>query len=115
MNRTAEAANPQSAPAMTFSRPTSVANRAIRSAISSGCSTRLVVWLMTPGMRIFPSGTTRVEADQLRGLRAIDGLAGLRRRILVYRGPRRMATADGIDVWPVDHFLAVLASDTLWP
>ena len=56
-----------------------------------------------------------MEADQLRGLRAIDGLAGLRRRILVYRGPRRMATADGIEVWPVDHFLAVLASDKLWP
>ena len=59
--------------------------------------------------------TTRAEADQLRGLRAIDGLAGLRRRILVYRGPRRMATADGIEVWPVDHLLAVLARDKLWP
>src|SRR5215472_9082018 len=55
LNRTAEAANPQSAPAMTFSRPTRAANRMIRSAISSGCSTRLVVWLMTPGIRILPS------------------------------------------------------------
>ncbi len=59
--------------------------------------------------------TTRAEADQLRGLRAIDGLAGLRRRILAYRGARRMATADGIEVWPVDHLLAVLATDKLWP
>src|SRR5262245_35956044 len=56
LNRTPEAANPQSAPAMTFSRPTILANRTIRSAISSGCSTRLVVWLMTPGTRIMPSG-----------------------------------------------------------
>ena len=59
--------------------------------------------------------TTRAEADQLRGLRAITGLAGLRRRILAYRGPRRMATADGIEVSPVDHLLAMLASDKLWP
>jgi hypothetical protein len=31
LNRTAKAANPQSAPAMTFSRPTSLANRSMRS------------------------------------------------------------------------------------
>src|SRR5207245_3541617 len=55
LNRAAEAANPQSAPAITFSRPTILANRTIRSAISAGCSIRLVVWLMTPGMRILPS------------------------------------------------------------
>jgi predicted AAA+ superfamily ATPase len=59
--------------------------------------------------------TTRADADQLRGLRAIDGLAGLRRRVLAYRGPRRMVTADGIEVWPVDHLSAALASDKLWP
>ena len=41
--RSAEAANPQSAPAMTFSLPTSFAKRTIRSATSSGCSTRFVV------------------------------------------------------------------------
>jgi predicted AAA+ superfamily ATPase len=58
---------------------------------------------------------TRAEADQLRGLRAIEGLRGLRRRILVYRGPRRMTTADGIEVWPVGHLLEALATDTLWP
>src|SRR5881409_3809208 len=50
-----EAANPQSAPAMTFSRPTMFAKRTMRSAISAGCSTRLVVWLITPGMRIVRS------------------------------------------------------------
>ena len=63
LKRTADAANPQSAPAMTFSRPTRLANRWIRSAISSGCSTRLVVWLMTPGMRILPSGSLHVLED----------------------------------------------------
>src|SRR5215831_12408146 len=43
LNRTAEAANPQSAPAITFSRPTRLANRTMRSAMSAGCSTRFVV------------------------------------------------------------------------
>ncbi len=66
-------------------------------------------------LAIETKSATRAEADQLRGLRAIAGLAGLRRRILVYRGARRLATADGIDVWPVDHLLAALASDKLWP
>src|SRR5215472_4258596 len=49
LKRTAEAAKPRSAPAMTFSRPTILAKRS-RSAITSGCSTRLVVWLMTRGI-----------------------------------------------------------------
>ena len=38
---------PQSAPAITFSRPTSLAKRRSRSAISSGCSTILLAWVMT--------------------------------------------------------------------
>src|SRR5262245_26206391 len=57
LNLRAEAANPQSAPAITFSRPTILAKRRILSATNSGCSTRLVVWLITPGMRIFQSGS----------------------------------------------------------
>ena len=60
--------------------------------------------------------TTRADAaDRLRGLRAIDGLKGLRRRILVYRGTRRMTTADGIEIWPVDHLLSAIEHGTLWP
>ena len=47
---------PQSALATTFSRPTSSANRVIRSAIVSGCSTMEVAWLMTPGRSTAPSG-----------------------------------------------------------
>lgn len=57
----------------------------------------------------------RADADQLRGLRAIQDLAGLRRRVLVYRGARAMVTADGIDVWPADRLLTALAEDGLWP
>src|SRR5215471_2542052 len=58
--------------------------------------------------------TNRAEADQMRGLRAVEDLARLRRRILVYRGTRHMTTADGIEVWPVGHLLEALATDTLW-
>ncbi len=60
-------------------------------------------------------GTARADADQLRGLRAIEDLNGIRRRILVHRGSRRMATADGIDVWPVEHLMAAVEGGTLWP
>lgn len=57
----------------------------------------------------------RADAGQLRGLRAIQGLEGLRRRILVYRGTRSMTTVDGIEVWPVARLLAALAEDALSP
>ena len=53
--------------------------------------------------------------DELRGLRAVADLPRLRRRILVNRGSRRLATSDRIDVWPVAHFLDALAGDRLWP
>jgi hypothetical protein len=49
-DETAPCAKPQPVDAMTFSRPTSLARRTTRSATSSGCSTTLVAWLMTPGM-----------------------------------------------------------------
>src|SRR4029450_1868769 len=49
--------SPQSVHAITFSRRTRLAYRTRRSATSSGCSTRLVAWAMTPGIRILPSGS----------------------------------------------------------
>jgi hypothetical protein len=45
----AKLAKPQSAPAMTFSRPTACAKCSMRSAISSGCSTMFEECVMTPG------------------------------------------------------------------
>ena len=39
-----------------LSRPTTPAKFLMRHATSSGCSTTLVEWVTTPGMRIFPSG-----------------------------------------------------------
>lgn len=49
-----------------------------------------------------------------KGLRVIEPLAGLQRRIVVYpRGPA-MRTKDGIDVLPFKQFADELAVDTLW-
>ena len=56
----------------------------------------------------------RVGEPSLRGLRAVGGLAGLRRRILVYLGKRDLVTADGIEVLGIERFLEELAADTLW-
>jgi predicted AAA+ superfamily ATPase len=58
---------------------------------------------------------THAGADRLRGLRAVQGLKGLRRRVLVFRGPRPMVTSDRIEIWPVDRLLEAIAEDTLWP
>lgn len=48
-----------------------------------------------------------------KGLRAISGMKGLQRRIVVYpRGPV-LKTKDGIDVMPFDHFASELAANSL--
>lgn len=49
-----------------------------------------------------------------KGLRALDGLKGLRRRLVVYPEGPQLQTADGIDVLPFDRFSARLAADALW-
>ena len=59
----AKLAKPQSAPAMTFSRPTAWAKRPMRSAISSGCSTMFEEWVMTPGISDLPSGSLTLFPD----------------------------------------------------
>ena len=59
--------------------------------------------------------TTNVSDKTVRGLRAINGLKGLVRRVLVCPGGRRLLTREGIDVLPVDEFLRALDEGTLWP
>ena len=56
----------------------------------------------------------RPHDRHLAGLRAVAPLAGLRRRILVHTGRRRMESADGIDVWPLAEFLQALETDRIW-
>src|SRR5262249_11466266 len=81
-------ANPQSLPAMTFSRPTSLAYCTMRCATSSGGSTRLVVWATTPGMSILPQGhSVFVEALHDRFPAAIKGC--VRGGALLARHPPR--------------------------
>ena len=57
----------------------------------------------------------RYNTALLRGLRAIEDLPGLVRRVLVHDGGRAFRTEDGIDVWPVKRFLEALRTDGLWP
>jgi predicted AAA+ superfamily ATPase len=57
----------------------------------------------------------RIGPPMLSGLRAISDLQGVVRRILVYSGPRVYKTEEGIEVWPVERFLAALSDGRLWP
>ena len=57
----------------------------------------------------------RVGPEDLRGLKAVADLNGLVRRVLVYRGERRMKTTDGVDVWPIGALHQALAEGSLWP
>jgi predicted AAA+ superfamily ATPase len=52
------------------------------------------------------AGATYTAAG-LSGLRAMDRLAGLKRRILVYQGRTSGKTTDGIEIIPLDEFLSV--------
>ncbi len=59
--------------------------------------------------------TSQYNLTMLKGLRAIAGLAGLTRRILVYNGRRSFQSEDGIQVWPLATFHRVLRDGLLWP
>ena len=84
---------------------------------TSGRSTMEVDFILVRGSDLIAieakSGNTFADA-WCKGLRAIEPLEGLRRRIVVYpRGPV-MRTKDGIDVLPFKHFAEELAADALW-
>ena len=66
-------------------------------------------------LAIEAKSTPRYHANLLKGLRAIDGLPGLTRRLLVYAGRRSWQTADGIEVWPARRFAAAVGERGLWP
>lgn len=57
----------------------------------------------------------RLRPAQLSGLSAIAELPHVVRRVLVYGGTRALKTPEGIDVWPVERFLAALEDGKLWP
>ena len=53
----------------------------------------------------------QVSTQDYRGLRAINQLAKVKRRILVYMGEYNLKTEDGIEVWPFDFFCQNLTED----
>ncbi len=57
----------------------------------------------------------RLRPEDTRGLDALKDLAGLARRLLVYRGRRRFVTESGIDVLPFEALVRELSDDRLWP
>lgn len=59
--------------------------------------------------------TDRYHTGLLRGLRKLEELPGLVRRVLVYTGTRPFRSADGIDIWPAQRFAATVANAELWP
>jgi predicted AAA+ superfamily ATPase len=58
---------------------------------------------------------SRFSGSFTSGLRAIGELPGVVRRILVYRGNRKLKTPDGIEVWPLPTFLRSVENACLWP
>ena len=59
--------------------------------------------------------TDRYHTGLLKGLRLLDALPGVVRRILVYTGERSFRSADGIEIWPARSFAARVAGGSLWP
>ena len=59
--------------------------------------------------------TDRYHTGLLKGLRAIDELPRLVRRVLVYTGRRSFRSADGIEIWPARRFASMVAAGKLWP
>ena len=49
-----------------------------------------------------------------KGLKAIQELKGVKKRIIVYMGRERGKTKDGIEIWPFDFFCKALGTKTLW-
>ena len=82
----------------------------------AGAARTEVDFLLRRGQRFIAleaKATTRYSSEVLSGLRAISGLAGLERRILVYRGSQALRTEEGIDVWPVRTLLDAIEGGTL--
>lgn len=59
--------------------------------------------------------TNRYNTAMLRGLRSMEDLPRLSRRILVYTGARAFRSDDGIEVWPLNDLHQALETDQLWP
>ncbi len=75
-----------------------------------------VDFLLTQGkdtIAIEAKSAQTIRPEHLKGLRAISGLKGIRRRMVVYCGQSRRATQDGIEILPFPDFVDVLRTRTL--
>ncbi len=66
-------------------------------------------------LAIETKAASRYNTGLLKGLRAIEKLPGLARRVLVYDGARTFRTEDGIEIWTVARLLEALQTHSLWP
>ena len=76
-----------------------------------------VDFLLTRGdarLAIEVKSTARYSSTLLRGLRAVNDLPNVARRILVFNGDRVFQTEDGIHIWPLNHFHEALSEGRLW-
>lgn len=55
-----------------------------------------------------------LQRSHFKGLKAISELEGLRKKILVYPGEKKMKTEDDIEIWPLPFFLECLDNNNLW-
>jgi predicted AAA+ superfamily ATPase len=56
----------------------------------------------------------KIKSVHLKGLNAISELKGLKKRILIYPGDKKMIMGDNIEIWPLHGFLDMLDNDRLW-
>jgi len=59
--------------------------------------------------------SNRFDSSMVQGLRAIAGLRGVVRRLLVYAGERSLRVDGDIEIWPLRRFSEALALGRLWP
>lgn len=57
---------------------------------------------------------TKVRNEMVAGLKAVESLPGLQRRILVYLGNLRLKMDGNIEILPLKEFLRVLETGSLW-
>ena len=57
--------------------------------------------------------TDSIRSEYLKGLKAIEGLAGLSRKILVYTGRENRVTREGIEIHSFDSFVGLLTKAEL--
>lgn len=66
-------------------------------------------------LAIEAKSATTIGNEELRGLRAIERLPRLCRRILVHPRGRPRVTEDGVEIWPAGRFSEALEGGELWP